>query len=350
MSKKILLTGDRPTGKLHLGHYVGSIQNRIRLQNEVDTSFYMVADVQGLTDNADNPEKIRDNVLEVVLDNLACGLDPNKTNIFIQSQIHEIAELTVFFMNLVTLQQLSHNPTIKTEAKEKGFNLNSKLEDENIQDLAQKGIPMGFLNYPVSQAADILFCRASIVPVGADQMPVIEQTNDIAKKFNAMYQTELFPKVNGVVGSVARLVGTDGNAKMSKSLGNCIYLSDSDEEIKKKVMQAYTDPGHIKVEDPGKVEGNVVFTYLDVFDPNKEEVEELKKQYQKGGLGDVVLKARLTKVLIDLITPIRTKREELAKDKQAIIEIIKAGNKKAAEYGQETMREARKAMKIDYFS
>ncbi len=350
MSKKILLTGDRPTGKLHLGHYVGSIQNRIKLQNEVDVSFYMVADVQGLTDNADNPEKIRENMLEVVLDNLACGLDPNKTNIFIQSQIPQIAELTVFFMNLVTLQQLSHNPTIKTEAKEKGFNLNSKLEDDNIKDLAQKGIPMGFLNYPVSQAADILFCRASVVPVGVDQMPVIEQTNDIAKKFNSMYKTELFPKVNGIVGNVARLVGTDGNAKMSKSLGNCIYLSDSDIEIKKKVMQAYTDPNHIRVEDPGQVEGNVVFTYLDIFDPNKEEVEELKKQYKKGGLGDVVLKERLTKVLIDLITPIRQKREGLAKDKEAILEIIKTGNKKAQQYAEETMKEVRRAMKIDYFN
>ncbi|MFM7088243.1 MAG: tryptophan--tRNA ligase [Candidatus Paceibacterota bacterium] len=349
MSKKILLTGDRPTGRLHLGHYVGSIQNRIRLQDEVDAAFYMVADVQGLTDNADNPEKIRENMLEVVLDNLACGLDPDKTNIFIQSQIPQIAELTVFFMNLVTLQQLSHNPTIKTEAKEKGFNLNSKLEDENVQDLGLKGIPMGFLNYPVSQAADILFCRASIVPVGVDQMPVIEQTNDLAKKFNSTYKVDLFSKVNGIVGEIPRLVGIDGNAKMSKSLNNCIYLSDSDEEIKKKVMQAYTDPNHIKVEDPGQVEGNVVFTYLDAFDSDKEEVERLKEQYKRGGLGDVVLKQRLTKVLIELIAPIRQKREELAKDTKALMEIIRMGNQKAIDHAEKTMEEVRKAMKIDYF-
>jgi len=211
------------------------------------------------------------------------------------------------------------------------------------------GIPMGFLNYPISQAADILFCRADTVPVGVDQMPVIEQTNDIAKKFNATYGVDLFPKVTGVVGEIPRLVGIDGNAKMSKSLNNCIYLSDSDEEIKKKVMQAYTDPGHVRVSDSGKVEGNVVFTYLDVFDPDKEGVAELKAQYQKGGLGDVVLKERLTKVLIEIISPIRTRREELAKDKDSIIEIIKEGNKKALEYGENTMKEVRKAMRIDYF-
>src|SRR3989338_7914447 len=297
--EKIVLTGDRPTGRLHLGHYVGSIKNRIKLQNEVSKAFYMVADVQALTDNADNPQKIRNNVVEVVLDNLACGVDPKKTNLFIQSQAPEIAELTVLFMNLVTLQQLSHNPTIKTEIKEKGLS---------------QGTPLGFLAYPVSQAADILFCKANTVPVGVDQLPVLEQANEIVKKFNAIYGINLFPKITGAVSSIPRLVGIDGNAKMSKSLGNCIYLSDSDKEIESKVMQAFTDPNHIRVEDKGKVEGNVVFAYLDAFDEDKKGVAELKAQYQKGGLGDIVLKNRLAKVLIDLITPIRARREEFAKD------------------------------------
>lgn len=350
MSKKILLTGDRPTGRLHLGHFIGSIQNRIKLQDRVDEAFYMVADIQALTDNADNPEKVRDNMLEVVLDNLACGVDPSKTNIFIQSQVPAIAELTVLFMNLVTLQQLSHNPTIKTEAKEKGFNLNSRLDENTEESNSTKGIPMGFLNYPISQTADILFCKGNIVPVGIDQMPVIEQANDIVKKFNTMYKTEVFSKINGVVSEVPRLVGIDGNAKMSKSLGNCIYLSDSNEEIEKKVMQAYTDPNHLKIEDPGQVEGNVVFNYLDIFDNNKEEVAELKNQYQKGGLGDVVLKKRLIKVLIDIISPIRSKREELAKNPESIIEIIKKGNERANETAEETMKEVRKVLKIDYSS
>ena len=332
--EKIVLTGDRPTGRLHLGHYVGSIQNRIKLQDEASKSFYMVADIQALTDNADNPEKVRSNVLEVVLDNLACGVDPKKTNFFIQSQIPEIAELTILFMNLVTLQQLSHNPTIKTEMKEKSFG---------------ESTPMGFLAYPISQAADILFCKANTVPVGVDQMPVLEQANDIVKKFNAIYGVELFPKINGVVSETPRLVGIDGNAKMSKSLGNCIYLSDTDEEIEKKVMQAFTDPTHLKVEDPGKVEGNVVFTYLDVFDQDKKGVAELKEQYQKGGLGDVVLKKRLTKVLIDLISPIREKREEYAKNPKMVMDILERGIEEARKEARQTMSEVRKALKINYF-
>jgi tryptophanyl-tRNA synthetase len=331
---KIVLTGDRPTGRLHLGHYVGSILNRVKLQDEASKSFYMVADVQALTDNAENPEKVRDNVMEVVLDNLACGVDPKKTTFFIQSQVPEIAELTVFFMNLVTVQQLSHNPTIKTELKEKGL---------------AESTPFGFMAYPVSQAADILFCKANTVPVGVDQLPVLEQANDIVKKFNAIYGVDLFPKITGVTGSVSRLVGIDGNAKMSKSLGNCIFLSDSDEEIEEKIMQAYTDPGHIKVEDPGKVEGNVVFTYLDAFDPDKAGVAELKSQYQKGGLGDVVLKKRLTKILIDIISPIRTRREELAKNPGAIMEILRNGTEVAKKEAEKTMTEVRKAIKINYF-
>lgn len=332
--EKIVLTGDRPTGRLHLGHYVGSIKNRIKLQDEASKSFYMVADIQALTDNADNPEKVRSNVMEVVLDNLACGVDPKKTTFFIQSEIPEIAELTILFMNLVTLQQLSHNPTIKTELKERGFG---------------ESTPFGFLAYPVSQTADILFCKANTVPVGVDQLPVLEQANEILKKFNATYKVDLFSKITGVVSDIPRLVGIDGNAKMSKSLGNCIYLSDSDEEIEKKVMQAYTDQNHIKVEDKGQVEGNVVFTYLDAFDEDKAGVAELKAQYQKGGLGDVVLKKRLTKVLVDLITPIRTRREELAKNPEAIMQILKNGVETARGEAQQTMKEVRKALRIDYF-
>ena len=331
---KILLTGDRPTGRLHLGHFVGSIQNRVKLQDEVSKAFYMVADIQALTDNADNPGKVHDNVMEVVLDNLACGVDPKKTTFFIQSQVPEIAELTILFMNLVTLQQLSHNPTIKTELKEKSF---------------EQSTPFGFLAYPVSQAADILFCRANTVPVGIDQMPVLEQANDIIKKFNAIYGVELFFKINGVVSEIPRLVGIDGNAKMSKSLGNCIFLSDSDEEIERKVMQAYTDPNHIKIEDKGNVEGNVVFTYLDAFDPDKAGVAELKTQYQAGGLGDTVLKKRLTQVLIDVITPIRTRREEYAKDSAKVMKILEEGIAEARVEAAKTMLEVRKVLKIDYF-
>lgn len=331
---KIVLTGDRPTGKLHLGHFVGSIQNRIKLQDETKKAFYMVADIQALTDNADNPEKVRSNVLEVMLDNLACGVDPKKTTFFIQSQVPEIAELTVLFMNLVTLQQLSHNPTIKTELKEKSLG---------------ESTPLGFLAYPVSQAADILFCKANTVPVGVDQMPVLEQANEIVKKFNAIYGVELFSKINGVVSEIPRLVGIDGNAKMSKSLGNCIYLSDSDEEIEKKVKQAYTDPGHLRIEDKGKVEGNVVFTYLDAFDVDVAGVAELKAKYQKGGLGDTELKKRLTKVLIDFITPIRTRREQLAKNPKEVMKILEEGIQEARKHAQETMIEVRRALKIDYF-
>ena len=271
--KKIVLTGDRPTGKLHLGHFVGSIQNRVKLQKEVDKSFYMVADIQALASNADNPEKIRDSVLEVVLDNLACGLDPKKTTMFIQSEVPEIAELTVLFLNLVTLARLKRNPTVKDEMRDKGYG-----ED----------VPVGFLMHPISQAADILFCHGNLVPVGEDQKPMIEQTNEIVDDFNRFYG-ETFSRVKHLIGDTPRLIGIDGNSKIGKSLNNGIYLSDSYEEISKKVMNMYTDPNHIHVEDPGKVEGNVVFTYLDIFDENKNEVSKLKKEYEKGGLGDVVI-------------------------------------------------------------
>jgi tryptophanyl-tRNA synthetase len=335
MSKdiKIALTGDRPTGKLHLGHFVGSIKNRIKLQDEADKSFYMVADIQGLTDNAENPKKIRSNVLEVALDNLACGIDPKKTTMFIQSEVPEIAELTVLFLNLVTLARLKRNPTVKSEMKDKNYS-----ED----------VPAGFLMYPISQAADILFCKGNLIPVGEDQLPVIEQANEIVAKFNSIYG-ETFEKIKPILSGTARLIGIDGNAKMGKSLNNCIYLSDSHEEISKKVMDMYTDPNHIHVEDPGKVEGNVVFTYLDVFDENKEEVAELKKQYEKGGLGDVVIKKRLTQVLEKVIAPIREKRAELAKDPRAVMKILNEGTIKAREVAKETMLEVRKAVKIDYF-
>jgi tryptophanyl-tRNA synthetase len=331
--KQVLLTGDRPTGRLHLGHFVGSIQNRVALQDKYDKAFYMIADVQALTDNADNPEKVRSNVLEVALDNLACGLDPAQTTFFIQSQVPEIAELTVLFLNLVTLARLKRNPTVKSEMKQKGYG-----EDVNA----------GFLTYPVSQAADILFCKSNVVPVGEDQLPHIEQANEILHKFNTMYG-EIFSKIEVPKTDVGRLIGIDGNSKMSKSLGNTINLSDSHEEIEKKVMMMYTDPGHIHVEDPGKVAGNVVFQYLDIFDSNKEEVEALKAMYKKGGLGDVVIKKRLAGILQELIAPIRERREHLAKDPKMVMDILKAGTEKARETARETMREVRRAMKIDYF-
>ncbi len=331
--KIVVLTGIRPTGRLHLGHYVGMIENLIKLQNEADKLFYMIADVQAFTDNADNPEKVRNNVLEVALDSLACGADPSKTTIFIQSEIPEIAELTIFFLNLVTLARLKRNPTVKAEMQQKDFG-----ED----------VPAGFLCYPVSQAADILFAKANLIPVGEDQKPMIEQTNEIVDTFNRFYG-EVFHHVKHLAGDTPRLVGTDGNAKMSKSLGNCIYLSDPDEVIEQKVRDMYTDPGHIHVADPGKVEGNVVFMYLDIFDPNKEEVADLKAQYEKGGLGDVAIKDRLAHVLKELIGPIRERRENLAKDPKMVMDILKAGTEAARKTAMETMREVREAMKINYF-
>jgi tryptophanyl-tRNA synthetase len=331
--KKILLTGDRPTGKLHLGHYVGSIKNRIALQNTVDHAYYMIADVQALTDNSQNPEKVTENMIEVVLDNLACGVDPKKTTFFVQSQIPEIAEMTVFFLNLVTLARLKRNPTVKNEMKQKGFGEN---------------VPAGFLAYPVSQAADILFAHANVVPVGEDQLPVIEQANEIVKKFNTIYG-DFFTPIEPVISETSRLVGIDGNAKASKSLGNAIFLDDDDAVITKKVMSMYTDPGHIKVSDPGKVKGNVVFTYLDIFDPNKEEVTALKAQYKKGGLGDIELKKRLAQVLIDLITPIRTKRRALAENKAAVLEDLYKSTQKAQKVAAQNMKEMKQLMKIDYF-
>ncbi len=329
---KIVLTGDRPTGKLHLGHYVGSIQNRLKLQDSADQSFYMIADVQALTDNAENPDKVRANVLELAMDNIAAGLDPNKTNMFIQSLVPEIAELTIFFLNLVTLARLKRNPTVKSEMKNNGF-------DEDV--------PAGFLMYPVSQAADILCVRANTVPVGEDQLPVIEQANEIIEKFNRMYG-EVFEKINPVVGEVPRLMGINGDAKMSKSLNNAIYLSDDEETIRAKVKQMYTDPGHIHKDDPGKIEGNVVFTFLDVFDPDKKTVAELKKQYEKGGLGDVEVKERLSVILTETFEEFRLRRATLEKDTDGVMKILELGTERTREAARETMREVRRALKIDY--
>lgn len=333
INNKVVLTGDRPTGKLHLGHYVGSLQNRIILQDQVETCFYMIADVQALTDNSDNPQKVRDNVFELAIDNLAAGLDPKKTNFFIQSQIPEIAELTVFFLNLVSLARLKRNPTVKNEMKQKKYGEN---------------VPVGFLAYPISQAADILFCKGTIIPVGEDQLPQIEQANEIVDKFNRLYG-KTFSRIKPVLSDSPRLIGIDGNAKASKSLGNAIFFDDSLSEIEKKVMQMYTDPNHIHLNDPGKVKGNVVFSYLDIFDSDKKGLEILKKQYQKGGVGDVVIKKRLIGILENIISPIRSKRRELEKNPEYVFEILKKGTQKAREIAKETLKEVREKLKIDYF-
>lgn len=330
--KMIILTGDRPTGSLHLGHYVGSLMSRVKLQNEYNM-FILIADMQALTDNANNPKKVHDNVLEVALDYLAVGIDPKKVNIVIQSLVPEISELTMYYLNLVTLARLQRNPTVKDEMKQKRYGAN---------------VTAGFLMYPVSQAADITAFDANLVPVGDDQVPMIEQTVEIVRKFNALYGEVLVePKV--LLAEVSRLPGTDGKGKMSKSLNNAIYLKDSKEEIEKKVMSMYTDPGHIHKEDSGNVKGNIVFTYLDVFDPNKKEVEELKKQYKKGGLGDVELKNRLTDVLEGLISPIRKRREKFAKDPQAVMNILKHGTEKGRVEAAIVLARVKKAMHLDYF-
>lgn len=331
-NNEIVLTGDRPSGQLHLGHYVGSLENRVRLQ-ETTKQYVMIADVQALTDNYEHPEKVRANVHEVCLDYLAVGIDPHKTTIFIQSLIPQIAELTVFYLNLVTVSRLERNPTVKTEIKQKGFG---------------HSIPAGFLMYPVSQAADITIVKGSIVPVGEDQLPVIEQTNEIVRTFNRLYNTDVLVEPQALIAKTARLMGTDGANKMSKSLGNAIFLADSVDTIKKKVMSMYTDPQHIRVEDPGRVEGNMVFAYLDIFDPNQQEVAELKERYQKGGLGDVVLKRRLIDVLEALLGPIRKRREEFAKDPAYVKKVLMEGTKKTLAVAERTMEEVRQAMHLDY--
>lgn len=330
---KRILTGDRPTGKLHLGHFVGSLQNRVKLQDEYDT-FIMVADVQALTDNYDNPQKISENILETAMDNLAVGLDPKKATFFIQSQIPQIAELTVFFMNLVSHNQVLRNPTVKTEIAQKGFN---------------ESVPFGFVAYPVSQAADILFLRANLVPVGDDQAPMLELADEIGQRFNKIYKSTIFPKVEGYYSKAGRLVGTDGNAKMSKSLGNTIYLSDSEEEVISKVKKMYTDPNRIRPTDPGRVEGNPVFIYHDLFNKNLEEVQDLKDRYTQGKVGDVEVKQKLADAINLFLAPIRERRKMYENDTNLVIDILREGSKRATEEAKLTMELVKEAMGINYF-
>ena len=346
-SNKIILTGDRPTGRLHIGHYVGSLRRRIELQNEGDYQrmFVFVADAQALTDNMENPEKVRQNVVEVALDYLACGLDPEKVTLFIQSQIPELCELAFYFMNLVSVSRLQRNPTVKTEIQMRGF---------------ESSIPVGFFTYPISQAADITAFRATTVPAGEDQKPMIEQATEIVRRFNHIYGETLvepnimLPQNNACL----RLPGTDGKAKMSKSLGNCIYLSDTEEDVKKKVMSMYTDPLHINVSDPGHIEGNTVFTYLDAFckpehfglyNPEYNSLDALKAHYQRGGLGDMKVKRFLLNILQAELEPIRNRRKEFEKDIPAIYDMLRKGSEAAREVAAQTLDDVRRAMRINYF-
>lgn len=345
--EKVILTGDRPTGRLHIGHYVGSLRRRVELQNsgEFDKIFIMIADAQALTDNFDNPEKVRQNVIEVALDYLSAGLDPNKCNIFVQSAVPELTELTFYYLNLVTVQRLQRNPTVKTELEMRKFD---------------GGTPTGFFCYPVSQAADITLFKATVVPVGEDQKPMLEQTNEIVRRFNHTYGDVLVePKILLPDNAAClRLPGTDGKAKMSKSLGNCIYLSDSEKELKKKVNSMYTDPEHIHIEQPGHLEGNTVFTYLDAFCtdedfkqflPEYENLDALKAHYTKGGLGDGTCKKFLFNVLNARLAPMRQRRAEYEKNIAGVYEILRKGTEEARKVGAKTLQEVRHAMRIDYF-
>ena len=337
MAKEILLTGDRPTGKLHIGHYIGSLKNRVKLQNSGKYDPYiMIADTQALTDNARNPEKIRNSLIQVALDYLAVGIDPAKSTIYVQSQIPALFELTAYYMDLVTVARLERNPTVKTEIKQKDF---------------KDSIPIGFLNYPVSQAADITAFKATVIPVGDDQEPMLEQTREIVRTFNRVYNCDVLVEPKGYFPpkGQGRLPGLDVNGKMSKSLGNAIYLADDAKTVQKKVMSMYTDPNHIHVEDPGKVEGNTVFTYLDVFDPDKDKVAELKAEYQKGGLGDVKIKRYLNKVLEAELAPIRERREKFAQDEDAVYEMLLEGSKKANKVANATLEQVRDAIGLNYF-
>ena len=345
--EKIILTGDRPTGRLHLGHYVGSLKRRVELQNsgEYDKIFIMIADAQALTDNADNPEKVRQNIVEVALDYLSVGLDPAKSTLFIQSMVPELTELTFYYANLVTVSRLQRNPTVKSEIQMRNF---------------ETSIPVGFFTYPISQAADITAFKATVVPVGEDQMPMLEQCQEIVRKFNSVYGEALvepkilLPENNACM----RLPGTDGKAKMSKSLGNAIYLADDEKELKTKVMSMYTDPDHIRVEDPGKVEGNAVFTYLDAFSkpedfeeflPEYKSLDELKDHYKRGGLGDVKVKKFLIKILEKELAPIRARRKEWEQNIQGVYEILKKGSEVAEAVAAQTLADVKAAMKINYF-
>ena len=345
--EKIILTGDRPTGRLHVGHYVGSLRRRVELQNsgEFDKIYIMIADAQALTDNFDNPEKVRQNIIEVALDYLSVGLDPAKSNLFIQSQIPELTELTFFYANLVTVSRLQRNPTVKNEIKLRDF---------------EASIPVGFFTYPISQAADITAFKATVVPVGEDQLPMIEQTREIVRKFNSIYDEVLVePEVLLPENEACmRLPGTDGKAKMSKSLGNCIYLSDDEKTVKQKVMSMYTDPTHIQITDPGHIEGNTVFTYLDAFSkpghfeeylPEYASLEELKAHYQRGVLGDVKIKKFLNNVLQEELNPIRARRKEFEKDIPMVYDILKKGSEAAREAAAQTLSEVKSAMRINYF-
>ena len=331
MAKEIILTGDRPTGKLHVGHYIGSLKKRVSMQNSGKyDSYIMIADQQALTDNARDPEKIKNSLIQVALDYLAVGLDPKKSTIFVQSQIPALAELNLYYLNLVTVSRLERNPTVKAEIQQKHF---------------ERSIPAGFFTYPVSQAADITAFKANLVPVGDDQEPMLEQTREIVRTFNSIYG-EVLVEPQGVFApkGSGRLPGLDGNAKMSKSLNNAIYLSDDADTLRKKVMSMYTDPNHIHVEDPGKVEGNMVFTYLDIFDKDKDKVAELKEQYRAGGLGDVKIKRYLNEVLEAELGPIRARREEFAKDIPAVYAMLKEGSEKANEVANKTLEEVRRAI------
>jgi tryptophanyl-tRNA synthetase len=330
---KIVLTGDRPTGPLHLGHYVGSLQNRLKLQDQYK-QYVMVADIQAMTDNYKHPDQVKNNVFQVVLDYLAVGLEPEKTTMFIQSLIPALPELTMYYLNLVTVNRLRRNPTVKTEIQQKGFG---------------DRIPAGFLIYPVSQAADITFAQADYVPVGEDQLPMIEQTNEIVRSFNHMYNTNVLKEVEALIPEIGRLPGTDGSNKMSKSLGNSIFLSDDSRTLKEKVRGMYTDPDHIRVNDPGKVEGNPVFAYLDAFDTNTEQVAELKAHYRRGGLGDVVLKDHLYAVLESFLDPIRERRNTLMQDPDYVWDVLHAGTKKAERIADQTLQDVKKAMALTYF-
>lgn len=362
---KIILTGDRPTGRLHIGHYVGSLRRRVELQNSggFDRIFIMIADAQALTDNADNPAKVRSNIIEVALDYLSCGLDPAKSTLFVQSQVSELTELTFFYMNLVTVQRLQRNPTVKAEIQMRGFSESAEGCDNKA------GTPVGFFCYPISQAADITAFKATTVPVGEDQEPMIEQTREIVRKFNAVYgptlvEPEILLPDNA---SCLRLPGTDGKAKMSKSLGNCIYLSDPAETVWEKVRGMFTDPGHLQVSDPGKVEGNTVFTYLDAFCRDEHfakfgdcfhgkkssfdfrTLDQVKAQYRAGGLGDMMLKNFLNAVLNDTLEPIRARRKELEKDIPYVYEVLRKGSEEAREVAAATLADVKRAMKINYF-
>lgn len=360
---KIILTGDRPTGRLHLGHYVGSLRRRVELQRsgEFERIFIMIADAQALTDNADNPEKVRRNIIEVALDYLSAGLDPAKSTLFIQSQVPELTELAFYYMNLVSVQRLKRNPTVKAEMQLRGFDeAGSEAEGTEVENRQRAGLPVGFFTYPISQASDITAFKATTVPVGEDQEPMIEQTREIVHKFNAVYGPVLVePEIMLPDTQVCmRLPGTDGKAKMSKSLCNCIYLSDSAEEVKKAVMGMYTDPDHLRVEDPGKVEGNMVFTYLDAFSrpehfpkylPEYASLEELKAHYRRGGLGDVKVKKLLIAVLEELLAPLRERRAYYAERVEEVVEILRLGSLEARKAAAETLGEVKRAMRIDYF-